>query len=535
VDKNSTYDYVVIGAGPAGLQLGYFLEKAGHNYLILDATEVGSFFTKYPKNNKLISFNKVHSIYDDPEIQLRWDWNSLLTDDYDFLFRDYSKRLYPHSNEMLSYLKDFATRYSLNIQQKTKIVQVSKDNNGFFCLVDQNESVYICRCLIVATGFSKPYIPDILGIETVEEGYENVSMNPEDFLGQKVLIIGKANSGFEIADNILETASLVHLASPESVELAWQTRHPGHLRADYTRIMDTYQLKLLNGTLDGTIEKIERRDKTFVITINYTHADSEVEELAYDRVIRCTGFKFDDSIFDDTCCPKLILNERLPAMTSMWESTNVPGLFFAGTHMQARDFKKSSSAFIDGFRYNIRTLYHFIESKYHQQPLPNNLVKASSTNLQKATMARICRTSALWTQFGFLCDLIVVDEQKKQAQYYPELPVDYIPDSPFGKSEHYYIITFEWGNWDGDVFAIDRHPSHDKSYTNVFLHPIVRRYTGGELIATHHVLEDLFGMYCYDGIADVRQSISGRNLKQYHYEEHERPLHDFFAKQLKEK
>jgi len=31
----SEYDYVIIGAGPAGLQLGYFLHKANRRYLIL--------------------------------------------------------------------------------------------------------------------------------------------------------------------------------------------------------------------------------------------------------------------------------------------------------------------------------------------------------------------------------------------------------------------------------------------------------------------------------------------------------------------
>ena len=37
---NSTHaqhDYLIIGAGPAGLQLGYYLEKAGRDYLILEA------------------------------------------------------------------------------------------------------------------------------------------------------------------------------------------------------------------------------------------------------------------------------------------------------------------------------------------------------------------------------------------------------------------------------------------------------------------------------------------------------------------
>jgi len=30
------HDYIVIGAGPGGLQLGYFLERAGRDYVILE-------------------------------------------------------------------------------------------------------------------------------------------------------------------------------------------------------------------------------------------------------------------------------------------------------------------------------------------------------------------------------------------------------------------------------------------------------------------------------------------------------------------
>jgi len=30
------HDYIVVGAGPSGLQLGYYLERAGRDYVILE-------------------------------------------------------------------------------------------------------------------------------------------------------------------------------------------------------------------------------------------------------------------------------------------------------------------------------------------------------------------------------------------------------------------------------------------------------------------------------------------------------------------
>lgn len=46
---NSThhYDYCVLGAGPAGLQMGHFLSKAKRDYIILERNSgPGSFFNK---------------------------------------------------------------------------------------------------------------------------------------------------------------------------------------------------------------------------------------------------------------------------------------------------------------------------------------------------------------------------------------------------------------------------------------------------------------------------------------------------------
>lgn len=40
-------DYCVLGAGPAGLQMGYFLSRANRDYVILERNEgPGSFFSR---------------------------------------------------------------------------------------------------------------------------------------------------------------------------------------------------------------------------------------------------------------------------------------------------------------------------------------------------------------------------------------------------------------------------------------------------------------------------------------------------------
>jgi protoporphyrinogen oxidase len=72
-------DYLVIGAGPAGLQLGWFLEQVGRDYVIVEAASTpGTFFRTFPRHRRMISINKPHTGWDDPELNLRMDWNSLL-------------------------------------------------------------------------------------------------------------------------------------------------------------------------------------------------------------------------------------------------------------------------------------------------------------------------------------------------------------------------------------------------------------------------------------------------------------------------
>ncbi|MEU8386157.1 NAD(P)-binding domain-containing protein, partial [Streptosporangium sp. NPDC048865] len=59
---DNALDYVVIGAGPAGLQLGYFLGREGRSYLILEAGPgPGTFFRTFPRHRQLISINKRHT------------------------------------------------------------------------------------------------------------------------------------------------------------------------------------------------------------------------------------------------------------------------------------------------------------------------------------------------------------------------------------------------------------------------------------------------------------------------------------------
>jgi thioredoxin reductase len=502
------YDYLVIGAGPAGLQLAALLEQGGHDYVVLErGGRPGTFFTRFPRHRQLISINKVHTGYDDPELRLRMDWNSLLSDDPDLLFARYSRRYFPAADDLLRYLADFASRTGTRVHYDTDVVRVGRDGDGFVA-TDQQGRTWHARRIVVATGVSRMYVPDIPGIDAVER-YDTFDTDPEAFTGQRVLIIGKGNSAFETADALIENAAVIHVAGPHSVRLAWQTHFVGHLRAVNNNFLDSYQLKSQNAVLDGTIESIERRPEGgFRVLFRYARTVEALRVLEYDRVIACTGFRFDASVFDEGCRPALVIKDRFPEQTEAYESTNVPGLYFTGTLTQQRDFKRSTSGFIHGFRYGTRALYRILARRYHDTDWPAEKVAATPDGIADAIVGRVNRSSALWQQFGVLADVVTVDGEV--ALYHEEVPLAYAVGGEFDWPRHAFAITLEYGPGHDTVDPFDvsvpRPRENDATHAQdaSYLHPVVRYYRDGfrdgAVVGTHHLAENLDNQWNFPAV-----------------------------------
>ncbi|TDB85753.1 pyridine nucleotide-disulfide oxidoreductase [Actinomadura sp. KC216] len=512
-------DYLVIGAGPAGLQLGYLLKKAGRSHLILESGPApGMFFRTFPRHRQLISTNKKHTGTDDPELNLRMDWNSLLSDDPELLFTRYSDRYFPAADDMVRYLADFAERCDLDIAYNTRAAAITRDGQGRFQVVDDRGETRHAKRLIIAAGFTRANVPPIPGIETADL-YGDHSTDPAEYLNKRVLILGKGNSAFETAENLIETAAVIHVAGPRSLRMAWRTHFVGHLRAVNNNFLDTYQLKSQNAILDGEIRRIERQaDGGYLVTVAFTRVDEVTKDIPYDRVIVCTGFRVDASVFGENCRPELTINGRFPALTPAYESVNVPGLFFAGTLTQSRDFKHGTSGFIHGFRYGTRALHRIMEHRYHGTPWPGQALGTDPKELAAAVLARVNRSSALWQQFGVLADMIVLDGDGG-ARYLEEVPADYrdAPVSDAGPGG-FFTITLDYGPdhdkvdpFDVSVARISQSDSGN-AHEGHYLHPIVRHHRDGVVAAVHHVTENLENEWTSEEV-------------------HAEPLRAFFARQ----
>ena len=487
-------DFVIIGAGPSGLQLGYFFQRAGLNHVILEAANrPGNFYGRFPRHRTLISVNKVYTGYKTQELNLRWDWNALLCDDERFLFRNYSRAYFPHANDLLRYLDDFAKHHMLPVRYGARVAQIDR-HGDVFEVSDTEGRIERARCVVVATGLGLEFIPDVPGIEFAEP-YGEVSVDPEDFCGQRVLVLGKGNSAFETADNLVPTASLIHLVSPSPLQFAWKSHYVGHLRAVNNNFLDTYQLKSQNAVLDARVAKIEKTGSQYTVSFAYEHASEEVEEIVYDRIICCTGFRFDTSIFSPACPIDTAINGRYPDMTASWESTSTPGIYFAGVLMHRCDYRRKQSGFIHGFRYNVRALAGLLQERYAGTPYPRTEIDGTPEGIATAILEDVNTSSSLWQQSGFLASVVVLEDDGT-ASYYRDFPVAYAHER-FADKSTYFVVTLDFGQERVDqvanVFAIDRVHKRDVANANLStaIHPIVRCGRRGRVVATHHVIEDL--------------------------------------------
>ncbi len=491
------HDYIIIGAGPGGLQMGYFMEQAGHDYLILEKTNgVAAFYRQYPRHDTLLSLNKKHNLYPEPEYNLRHDWNSLLTYDYSHRFTDYSDELYPDRKDLVRYLEDFSKRFELNIQYNTSIVKICRQAEGekHFVLTTADGSEYRCQRLIMATGAVKPVTPEIEGIE-LAESYADYDTNPERFKNKRVVILGCGNSAFEAANDIAGHAAIVFIMIGNNlVHHSWNSHFSGDLRAINDTILDMVQLKALHTVTGSSMTKlVKQQDGTFQVYFEEELPHWKTPGTAFgwfevDHVIYATGFRYaDPMLFAEDIAPRMCPKNKYPELNSAWESS--PDLFYIGAPMASRD-KKTTSGLIHGFRYCVRSAFNIIQNRYHDVPFPGEHFDLKNEDDLQALgthlITRFSTTSALYQLFGLMSDVLVLEDGK--ADLYYELPVEYVlKDSEFAK-KRIIVLTLELGfekfeNGFKDTLNFIRlNDSQERTGCVSYLHPVFRLYENGEFI-----------------------------------------------------
>ena len=315
-----SYDVVVIGAGQAGLAIGYFLARQGKRFVILEgAGSVGAAW------------------------RARWDSLLLFTprryDSLPGLAFPGDPDGYPTRDEVIEYLERYAATFELPIELDAA-VQSLTEKDGRFVVGLEDGSIEADQ-VVVATGpYQTPRVPEIAGrlapevFQTHSTGY----LNPDDVPDGTVLVVGGGNTGFQIANE---------LSATHRVQLSIGSRQMPLPQKLLGRDLFWWLTKL--GLLEKTVESRfgrRMRDRDTLIgsspralkasgvqlkpraagASGQTIGFIDGSELQVDAVIWATGYRLDHSWINLPSGDGLIPHKR--------GVTEVPGLYFLGLQWQ---------------------------------------------------------------------------------------------------------------------------------------------------------------------------------------------------------
>ena len=338
-------------------------------HAVLSADEsAGGMFRRWPFFQRLLSWTKPYAPFEQGTREYeRYDWNSLLPEEKACRALMCSMMdgtsYYPSRPEMQRNLEAFADRAGVTVRYGCRWTGTRRDDDRW--VLETSDGEYRCQVPIFAVGVAEPWRPQIPGIDDAPHYAE--TRPAETYAGRRVFIVGKENSGFELATGFLQWAKQIVLASPSPAKLSINTRSLVGVRARYVQPYEDHVLAGGVIVLDASIERVERTGATFRV---HTRKADSAAELVFevDDVIAAT--EFTSPILD---LPKLgvatVGRNKLPAQTPFWESSSVPGLYFGGTiHQASPGLRKhgmpSNSGGVNGHRYNGRILAREVARKH---------------------------------------------------------------------------------------------------------------------------------------------------------------------------
>ncbi len=403
------YGVVVVGSGAGGLQTAYSLDRLGVSYALISADDApGGMFRRLPIFERLISWTKPGApVGPDAEAFERYDHNSLLADEPENrgLVAQFMDRTYdvPSRAEMEAGLDAFVTRTGLQVRYGCAWRATRRESDGDLVL-ETSDGEYRCRAAVFALGITEPWKPAMPGAEHAPHYVE--TRPPAEYRGRRVAIIGKRNSGFEVANGLLPWAAEVVLLSPRPVKTATLALTP--IRTRYLQPYDEYARGVAGSyVLDAAIEQIERQDGGFRIIAHGTTRPGPLTVEA-DDVIIATGFR--TPLLD---LPELgvttVADGRIPAQTPYFESVSAPGVYFAGNATQGatgmlKTEQAGLSSAVGGFRYNARLLArHIAETHFGRE---RTLPSLEPERVVPFLLDELTRSSELWVQRGYLARVL---------------------------------------------------------------------------------------------------------------------------------
>ncbi|THF66357.1 NAD(P)/FAD-dependent oxidoreductase [Pseudothauera nasutitermitis] len=319
---------LVIGGGQAGLATGWHLAQRQIDFLILEASDR--------------SGGAWRSYYDSLELFSPAGYSALPG-----LPFPGPQRRYPHRDEVVGYLDEYAHKFRLPVRVGEKVVNVVRDGDAFEAVTASGQH-YRAKTLVAASGaFGMPHVPAIEGQEQFRGCMLHSAeyLNPKGFLGSRIVVVGGANSAVQIATELAGVAR-VKLATLQPIRFFPQ-RILGldfHFWVKWTGLEQTRWLNdqstpvLDNGKYSHAIKtgRVQRQEMFTRITERGVIWPDGTEEQV-DVLLFATGFRPNASYLRELGA--VSADNRLAQQNGI--AQGIPGLYFVGFPRQ-RNFASAT-------------------------------------------------------------------------------------------------------------------------------------------------------------------------------------------------
>lgn len=287
------YDLVIIGGGPIGMNCGIEAKKAGLDYVILEKGVLVNSVYHFPTNMTFFSTSQLLEIGEVP-------------------FIAHADK--PTRKEALEYFRRVQDSWDLNMHFYTEVQSMEATEGSY--AIETSKGAYTAKSVIVSTGFYDT--PRMLGVpgealSKVKHFYDD----PHPYVGQKVLVIGAANSACDVALETFYKGAEVTMAIREG-EIYPKVKY---------WIRPNIENRIKEGSIKAFFNTLVKEIRESEVLLDTPAGELTVQN---DFVLAMTGYKPNYELFAALRLPVSEDENKVPVHNPETLESPLPNVYVAG-------------------------------------------------------------------------------------------------------------------------------------------------------------------------------------------------------------